>query len=177
MIGKPVDKHTLGVVVQIQFNRFISVLRDRLLVNLFIQPTFIEHLFQHRHCLLFWEHKVEQRYVLFGEENKDEANNIYIVSVERQASFRGYQKTDWFYLQELGVQVQVFKVKHGERCLLDRYKAQGGVSIQRTAGTQAEKAASQEPGTARPAGAGGAQKTFLSLMHPQEVKMHSPFRR
>lgn len=53
MIGKPVDKHTLGVVVQIQFNRFISVLRDRLLVNLFIQPTFIEHLFQHRHCLLF----------------------------------------------------------------------------------------------------------------------------
>lgn len=53
MIGKLVDKHTLGVIVQIRFDRFISVLRNRLLVNLFIQPTFIEQLFQHRHSLPF----------------------------------------------------------------------------------------------------------------------------
>lgn len=53
MIGKLVDKHTLGVIVQIRFDRFISVLRDPLLVNLFIQPTFIEQLLQHRHGLPF----------------------------------------------------------------------------------------------------------------------------
>lgn len=96
------------------------------------------------------------------------------MNVEGQASFCGYRKNDQFYLQELGVEPQVFKVKHGERCLLD--KAQGGVSIEKTARTRAERAASQKPGAAGSAGVGGTQETFLSLMHPQEVKMHSPFK-
>lgn len=53
MIGRLVDKHTHEFIVQIQFRWFICVFTDHLLTNVFIQPTFIEHLLHKRHCLRF----------------------------------------------------------------------------------------------------------------------------
>lgn len=50
MIGRLVDKYTHGFIVQIQFDLFIFIFSDHLLVNLFIQP-FTEQLFHHWHCL------------------------------------------------------------------------------------------------------------------------------
>lgn len=50
MRGRRVDTHTHGFTVQIQLGRFLSVLSDRLRVNLCKQSTLIEQLCYHRHC-------------------------------------------------------------------------------------------------------------------------------